>query len=121
MDSTNTIAEKSFHFAVRIVKLTEVLQANHCPRELISQILRSGTSIGANIRESKNAQSEQDFVHKLSIALKEADETLYWTNLLYQTKYISQSAHESITSDNRELIAMLTSIIKTMKLKIARK
>jgi len=121
MDSTNAILDKSFLFAVRIIKLTKILQDNHCPRELISQILRSGTSIGANIRESKNAQSETDFVHKLSIALKEADETLYWIDLLYQSEYLTQKAYESILQDNKELIAILTSIIKTMKNKLAQK
>jgi len=79
------------------------------------QLLRSGTSIGANARESNNAQSAADFVNKLSIALKEADETAYWLELLYESGIIEQSHFESLYNDLKELIALLTASIKTSK------
>ena len=79
------------------------------------QLLRSGTSIGANARESNNAQSAADFVNKLSIALKEADETAYWLELLYESGFIEQSHFESLYNDLKELIALLTASIKTSK------
>lgn len=79
------------------------------------QLLRSGTSIGANARESNNAQSAADFVNKLSIALKEANETAYWLELLYESGIIEQSHFESLYNDLKELIALLTASIKTSK------
>ena len=82
---------------------------------LSKQILRSGTSIGANARESNNAQSTADFINKLSIALKEADETAYWMELLYESGIINHQQFNSIYNDLKELIALLTSSIKTCK------
>lgn len=79
------------------------------------QMLRSGTSIGANISESRNAQSTPDYVNKLSIALKEADETHYWFDLLQRTEYLNKTEYESINADANELIAMLTALIKKHK------
>jgi four helix bundle protein len=79
------------------------------------QLLRCGTSIGANTRESKNAQSRMDFLSKLNIALKEADETEYWLDLLHETGYLDESQFNSLQSDCKELIAILVSIIKTLK------
>lgn len=79
------------------------------------QLLRCGTSIGANTRESKNAQSRMDFLCKLNIALKEADETEYWLDLLHETGYLDESQFNSLQSDCKELIAILVSIIKTLK------
>jgi four helix bundle protein len=79
------------------------------------QLLRSGTSIGANTRESKNAQSRMDFLHKLSIALKEADETGYWLDLLHATDYLDNQMFESLNDDCVEIIKMLTAIIKKLK------
>lgn len=79
------------------------------------QLLRSGTSIGANTRESKNAQSRMDFLHKLSIALKEADETGYWLDLLHATDYLDDQMFESLNNDCVEIIKMLTAIIKKLK------
>jgi four helix bundle protein len=79
------------------------------------QMLRSGTSIGANITESRNAQSDADFVSKMSIALKEADETAYWFELLKLTKYITDEEYDSVSTDLNELIAMLVATIKTKK------
>ena len=79
------------------------------------QLLRCGTSIGANTRESKNAQSRMDFLNKLNIALKEADETEYWLDLLHETQYLDDKMYESINSDCVELIKMLTTAIKKLK------
>lgn len=95
---------------------------NSCKRKskkyiLCKQILRSGTAIGALIRESEYAQSSLDFVHKLSIAVKEANETDYWLNLLADSAYISEEAFQSMESDCDELIALLVSSIKTVKSK----
>lgn len=79
------------------------------------QILRSGTSVGANIREAVNGQSRADFIAKLSISLKEASETQYWLELLYATDYITKDEFESINNDCAELIALLTAILKTSR------
>ena len=84
---------------------------------LSKQVLRSGTSIGANIRESVHAQSLEDFIHKLNISLKESYETEYWIELLYETDYINKQQFESIISDNKEITATLVKIIKTSKMK----
>ena len=112
----NPVKEKSFQFAVRIVNLGKYLQ-NEKEFVLSKQILRSGTSIGANIRESQNAQSPADFIHKLSISQKEADETLYWLELLQETKYITEDEFLSLESDLLEIIKLLCSILKTSKSK----
>ena len=102
-------------FAIRIVKLYKYLSEEKKEYVISKQLLRSGTSIGANTRESKNAQSKNDFINKLNIALKEADETEYWLELLYQTEYLSDSEYQSIKEDNSELIKILTTIIKKLK------
>mgnify|MGYP000869971896 FL=1 len=91
----NVIKEKSFLFAIEIVSLYKIL-VERKEFVLSKQLLRSGTSIGANVRESEHAQSKADFIHKLSIALKEANETEYWLDLLYETKYVSESEFQSI-------------------------
>ena len=96
--------------------MAKYLQQEKCEYVLSKQVLKSGTSIGANVRESKNAESKPDFIHKLEIALKESDETEYWLELLHETDYISQTTFDSMMKDNKELTAMLTSIIKTTKL-----
>lgn len=111
----NTVLEKSMRFAVRIVKLYQHLTAERHEYVLSKQVLRSGTSIGANIKESKYAQSDADFVSKLSIALKEAGKTEYWLELLYHTDYVTTAQYESLNADCIELIKLLTSIIKTKK------
>ena len=95
MEKQNIIKEKSFLFAIEIVALYKVL-AERKEFVLSKQLLRSGTSIGANIRESEHAQSKADFIHKLSIALKEANETEYWLELLFKTRYISESEFQLI-------------------------
>ena len=108
---------KSYAFALRIIKLAQFLQKEKQEYILCKQILRSGTAIGALIRESEYAQSSLDFVHKLSIAVKEANETDYWLNLLADSAYISEEAFQSMESDCDELIALLVSSIKTVKSK----
>ena len=114
----SVLQRKSLAFAVRIVKFYKFLCDEKKEYVLSKQILRSGTSIGANIRESKNAQSPADFISKLYIALKEADETQYWLEVLSLSEIISQSEFENLKQDLSELIAMLTTSIKTAKSKL---
>ena len=109
----NIIVDKSFEFAVRIVNLCKYLRKEHSEYVLSKQILRSGTSVGANVAEAQRGQSKADFVSKMSIALKEANEAHYWLKLLYRTEYISQTQYESMCSDVSELIKILTAICKT--------
>ena len=109
------IADKSKAFAIRVVGMARYIQKEKGEFVLSKQVLKSGTSIGANVRESKNAESKLDFIHKLEIALKESDETEYWLDILYETNYIPQSIYDSMLTDNKELTAPLTSIIKTSK------
>ena len=110
-----TIERKSFLFAVRIVKLYKHLIAREKEYVLSKQLLRAGTSIGANVAEAEQAQSRADFISKISIALKEAVETNYWLRLLQSTDYLSEAEFSSIHSDCRELEKILTAIIKTAK------
>ena len=114
MEKKNVIKEKSFAFAIEIVSIYKIL-AERKEFVLSKQLLRSGTSIGANVRESEHAQSKADFIHKLSIALKEANETEYWLDLLYETKYLSQTEFDIIKPKIVELLKLLTSIINTSK------
>ena len=109
----NTVKFKSKKFAVRIVKLYQYLTKDKKEYVLSKQILRSGTSIGANVREAQRGQSKPDFYTKLFVALKEADETAYWLELLHESEYIDQSAFESVYADCDEIIKLLTSITKT--------
>jgi len=109
---------KSYSFAIRIIKLSQYLQKDKSEYILSKQILRSGTAIGALIRESEFGQSKQDFIHKLSIALKEANETDYWLSLLYDTGYMDEKLHKSLYTDCNELISLLVSSIKTSKSKL---
>lgn len=113
----NIIKEKSFEFALRIVKLYKYLKADQKEFVLSKQILRSGTSIGAMVREAEQAESKADFIHKLAIALKEANETEYWIELLYQSDYLQEGQYESIAADVNEILKILTSIIKTSRSK----
>ncbi len=112
----NVVLEKSIRFAERIVKLNLYLKSKN-EFVLSNQILKSGTSIGANITESVRAQSEADFLTKLTIALKEADETKYWLHLLITGEYLDEKAYESLRNDCEEIIKLLVSITKTVKLK----
>jgi four helix bundle protein len=113
----SVLKEKSYAFAVRIVRLSQFLQ--HEKKEFIlnKQILRSGTAIGALIREAEFAQSAADFIHKLSISLKEANETAYWLSLLKDTDYVDLNLYESFSQDCAGLVSMLVSSIKTLKTK----
>ena len=115
MKENNQIAIDSKKFAIRIVKLYKYL--NDVKKEFVisKQILRSGTSIGANISESVYAQSRQDFISKLSISLKEASETKYWLEILYETDFIDDTQFESLSDDNSKLIGTLVSIINSTK------
>lgn len=105
---------KSEEFALRIVKLCSFLK-DKGEYVMSKQILRSGTSIGANIAESVYAESHDDMIHKLSISLKEASETKYWLNLLHRSEYLPLNLYNSILEDCTELIKILTSIINTLK------
>lgn len=111
------LQNKSLTFAVRIVKFYKHLTNEKKEFILSKQILRSGTSIGANVRESLNAQSNSDFSNKLQIALKEADETQYWLEVLLLSNIINQKEFNSMYKDAKELIALLVSSIKTVKYK----
>lgn len=108
------IRTKSFDFAVETIFLCKNL-INQKEFILSKQLLRSSTSIGANVRESRNAESKKDFIHKLSISLKECDETIYWLELMHQTKYIGTDQFNSLNSQAVELLRMLKSSIITMK------
>jgi four helix bundle protein len=110
----NAIQEKSRDFAIRVIGCYRYLVEQKREYVMSKQLLRSGTSIGANTRESRNAQSRMDFLNKLNIALKEADETAYWLDLLHATDYIDDKQYESIDTDCSELIKLLTSIIKSL-------
>lgn len=109
------LREKSYAFALRTVKLNRHLAEAKKEFVLSKQVLRSGTSIGANVTEASQAQSKQDFVHKLSISLKEAFETEYWLNLLQDSELITKAQAESLLEDCKELQKILTSSIKTVK------
>ncbi len=109
------LKDKSYAFAIRIVKLSQFLMNERKEFVLSKQVLRSGTAIGALIREAEFGQSKADFISKMSIALKEANETDYWISILKDTDYISINQCESLCSDCGELIAMLVSTIKTGK------
>lgn len=108
----NNIENKSFEFAVRVVNLYKFLTTEKKEFVMSKQILRSGTSIGANIAEAQKAQSRADFNAKLNISLKEANETYYWLRLLYRTDYISNDAFTSLENDVNEIISILVSICK---------
>ena len=109
------IQEKSFRFAVRIVNLCKYLQTDKKEYVLSKQLLRSGTSIGANVAESQQAQSRPDFINKLNVSLKEAYETNYWLRLLHATQYLSPEEFDSTITDCSEIERLLISIIKTTK------
>ena len=111
----SAVYEKSYAFAIRVVKLYRYLQDEHREFVLSKQLLRSGTSIGALVREARFAQSRSDFIHKLSIALKEANETEYWIDLMHDTDFLNRKMYDSIKKDIDELIRLLVSIIKTTK------
>ena len=115
MKQDNVVLDKSFDFAVRIVKLYKHLRYTLDERVLSTQVLRSGTSIGANIREALRSSSRKDFIAKMNISLKEAYETEYWLELLYKTDYISEKEYNSIFPECRDLTNILSKIILTTK------
>ena len=117
----NILLIKAQAFSVRIIKAEQHLRLHRNEKIMSKQILRSGTSIGANCTEAQNAQSKLDFINKLSIALKEADETRYWLGNLQAGEYISQEEYDSLLLDLKEIIALLVSIIKTAKNNINKK
>ncbi len=115
----NIIIQKTESFSDRIIKMCKYLSdKKEGNSEMIKQVVRSGTSIGANVAESKFAQSEADFLTKLTIALKEANETRFWINRLHSGQYLSDKEHQSILMDNEEIISILVKITNTMKRKL---
>ncbi len=109
------IRGKTIDFAVRIVNFYKYLCEEKKEYVMSKQILRSGTSIGANVRESKNAQTDPDYLTKMNIALKEADETQYWLEILYRSAVITEEEYNSLNDDLKEIIAILVSIVKKLK------
>ena len=116
-NSGNAIADKSMDFAVRVVNLYRQLVSERNEYVMSRQLLRSGTSIGANVREAMSAQTKADFVAKMSIALKECNETGYWLELMTRTSFMTDEQYRSLDSDRREIFALLTSIIKSARCK----
>ena len=117
MANNNLISIRSFQFALQIIKLFRFVQETKKEYHLSKQLLRSATSIGANVREAEHAQSKRDFVHKMAIALKEANETRYWLELIYHSDYIDYEIFKDLLKENTDLIKILASIIKTTKAK----
>lgn len=119
MKQDNTIKIKSTDFAVRIIKMVKYLVKSIpiAEHSICTQLLKSGTSIGANVREAEHAESTEDFIHKMKIALKEANETEYWLEIFFKTEYITQQQYKSLNDDCIELNKLLISIIKSMKSK----
>ena len=114
----NIVKTKSFLFAVRVVKLYKFLCESKNEFVLSKQLLRSGTSVGAMVREAEHAETKTDFKHKMGIAQKEINETIYWLELLKETDYLTQEQFESINTDAIEIIKLITSIIKSVKANI---
>ncbi len=114
--SKSVLKDKSYGFAMMIVKLSRFLISEKKENVLSKQLLRSGTAVGALVREAEFAQSKNDFIHKMSISLKEANESLYWIDLLHDTGYLNEKQYVEHYNMNKELIAMLVSTIKTTKL-----
>lgn len=118
MKKENVVMSKSYTFALRIIKLYKYLAAEKKEYVLSKQLLRSGTSIGALVKESEHAQSKADFLNKMNVALKEANETEYWIELLRDSEYLSTTESLSILEDSTELIRLLISIVKTTKVSL---
>ena len=121
METESVILNKSKAFALRIIKMYKYLCSDKKEFVMSKQILRSGTSIGANVREGRRGQSMLDFVAKMSIAQKEAEETCYWLELLYESGYISKSIFESMYEDNLEILKILSSIIISTRQNLKKK
>ncbi|KAA2223294.1 four helix bundle protein [Chryseobacterium sediminis] len=114
-EKKNVLKDKSFSFAIRIINLYKYLSGSRNEYVLSKHLLRSGTAVGALIRESQNAESKADFIHKLAIAQKECDESIYWIELLYHTEYLSSNEYESIHNESIEILKIIRSIIITSK------
>jgi len=114
-DSNSPLTKKSYLFGVRIVKMVKYIKCTPKEYGMLNQVFRSGTAIGALVSEAAYAQSQADFINKLSIALKECNETLYWLNILKDTEYLQEKEFESMNTDCREVLALLISSIKTTK------
>ena len=114
---SNPIVDKSLDFAVRIVNLSKYLRNKKKEYVLSKQVLRSGTSIGANVAEAQHGQSNADFAAKMAIALKEANETKYWLTLLCRTDFLTDAEYESLNQDLQEILRLLTAICKTVTTK----
>ena len=117
MARESIVGEKSLAYAKRIAKCYRYLKDKKKESVMSKQLLRSGTSIGANVREGIYAQSRKDFISKLNIALKEAGETGYWLEVIHSAEYLTDDEFESMRADNEELVRLLTAIIKTTKAK----
>ena len=113
VSSSNVIEEKSFEFAVRIIHLHKYLMREHKEYVLSKQLLRCGTSIGANVAEAQRGQSHADFYTKMSIALKEANEAFYWLRLLHRTDYLNKKQFDSLEKDIQDILSILTAICRT--------
>lgn len=111
----NIIKEKSYEFALKIIQTFQQIVKEKNEYVLSKQLLRSGTAIGALVSESEHAQSKADFINKMNIALKEANETYYWINLLKDSKYIPVESYNFLSSDFHEIISILAAIVKTSK------
>jgi four helix bundle protein len=118
MAKENVLKTKSFVFAVKIIRLYKYVKEKHSEGVLSKQLLRSGTSIGAMIREAEYAETTRDFVHKLSLSLKEINESIYWLQLLKAANYIDQEIFEPLYNDALEILKLLTASIKTIKNKL---
>ena len=121
MKKDSAVHVKSYAFALRVVRLYQYLTSEKREYVLSKQLLRSGTAVGALVRESEHGQSKADFIHKLQIALKEANESLYWIELLHDAGYLNVDGFDSLYPQAEELVKLLVSIIKTSKLRIAPK
>ncbi len=116
----NIIAVKSYAFAIRVIKLYKFLPEEKREYVLSKQLLRSGTAVGALVKEAEHAQSKADFLNKMNVGLKEANETEYWLMLLKDTDYISKNEFDSINKDCSEILRLLVSIVKTTKVTLGR-
>jgi four helix bundle protein len=112
------IKKKSFEFALRIVKLYKYLVEVKKEYVISKQLLRSGTAVGALVREAEHAESRADFIHKMSMALKESNESEYWLELLHKSDFIDQVEYDSLIIDSKEILKLLISIVKTTKIRI---
>jgi four helix bundle protein len=116
-ETKSILKDKSFAFAIEIVKTYKALVEEKREYVMSKQLLRSGTSVGANIREAKNAESTNDFIHKLGISQKECDETLYWLELLKETEYLNQDAFGNLSDQANQILKMIRSTILTIQQK----